>query len=635
MRNLILRLKTAFSAEKFIRSSVFAVNGNGEAKRQPFTLHNAIYAYRSWIYAAANLNAVAVASVPLRLYVRKRSEGTKLFRTSRVSSRTKAFLAGDSGQYPSRHVLRKVAEYGDDFEVVTDTHPVLDLLSKVNPYQNGYDATVLRILYTELTGNAYLHPVIDPNLGIPVQLWTMPSQFVEIVPGKDRFIEAYLYGATREQRKIFGPEEVIHFKRPNPGDMYYGLGKIEAAWSVVQMNAAIHDMDLSFFENKARPDYLVSIRSDASSDELERLEVMIDEKLRGTRRTGRFLTTTADIDLKPLSFPPKDLQGREDVVEEIAAIFGVPVSMLKANDPNLASATQGFATWKETTILPMLRMDEEVLNQNLLPLFGLEDDAFLAYDNPIPQDRRFDLEERRSAVAGGWMTANEARVDQGLDRIENDPHADMLHVGNQPLGGPTAPAPAPGGPGLPGQVPALPAPATASSDPEPLETKAEDECVSSKIPKLLDEGYPRDQAIAIAFSMCQEGKTLEDALAALPLEPLSKALSDIDTVPPASVADNARRALEVRQEKPPSQRGMTATGIARARDLANRVSLSEQTIRRMLSYFERHEVDKQGETWDEQGPGWQAWNGWGGDEGFRWSRRKVEEFDRMRKDGDG
>ena len=51
----------------------------------------------------------------------------------------------------------------------------------------------------------------------------------------------------------------------------------------------------------------------------------------------------------------------------------------------------------------------------------------------------------------------------------------------------------------------------------------------------------------------------------------------------------------------------------------------------MVAYFERHESDKQGETWDDQGKGWQAWNGWGGDEGFAWAKRKVEEFDRQRE----
>ena len=90
--------------------------------------------------------------------------------------------------------------------------------------------------------------------------------------------------------------------------------------------------------------------------------------------------------------------------------------------------------------------------------------------------------------------------------------------------------------------------------------------------------------------------------------------------PPADVARNARRALEVRQSKPESQRGMTPVGIARATQLANRRPVSVDTLQRMVAYFDRHEVDKQGSTWDEQGKGWQAWYGWGGDEGRTWAR---------------
>ena len=72
---------------------------------------------------------------------------------------------------------------------------------------------------------------------------------------------------------------------------------------------------------------------------------------------------------------------------------------------------------------------------------------------------------------------------------------------------------------------------------------------------------------------------------------------------------------------------MTAVGIARARDLQNGVELSPETVRRMLSYFERHEVDKEGSTWSEQGKGWQAWHGWGGDAGFAWARKTVRQMD--------
>jgi capsid protein len=94
-------------------------------------------------------------------------------------------------------------------------------------------------------------------------------------------------------------------------------------------------------------------------------------------------------------------------------------------------------------------------------------------------------------------------------------------------------------------------------------------------------------------------------------------------VPTTAMASNAERALEVRRNKPQSQRGMTAVGLARARDISNRRELSIETVKRMKAYFDRHEVDKEGSTWEEQGKGWQAWNGWGGDAGRTWAEKIV------------
>jgi hypothetical protein len=104
-------------------------------------------------------------------------------------------------------------------------------------------------------------------------------------------------------------------------------------------------------------------------------------------------------------------------------------------------------------------------------------------------------------------------------------------------------------------------------------------------------------------------------------------------VPNDSMVANAKRALEVRESKPASQRGMTSVGIARARDIINKRALSEDTVRRMKAYFDRHEVDKKGATWDQQGKGWQAWNGWGGDAGQTWANAIVERLNR-REAGD-
>jgi hypothetical protein len=141
----------------------------------------------------------------------------------------------------------------------------------------------------------------------------------------------------------------------------------------------------------------------------------------------------------------------------------------------------------------------------------------------------------------------------------------------------------------------------------------------------------------------QEYQQESGAAGALPTDPASLGSDDdeqgvteatgggkydhIDFTPPQGARDAAKRALEVRQEKPASQRGMTPVGIARARDLSNGAKFSPETVRRMKAYFDRHEADKSGETWDEQGKGWQAWNGWGGDPGYAWARKVVKQLE--------
>ena len=99
--------------------------------------------------------------------------------------------------------------------------------------------------------------------------------------------------------------------------------------------------------------------------------------------------------------------------------------------------------------------------------------------------------------------------------------------------------------------------------------------------------------------------------------------------PTDGMAEEARRALEWRKE---GHRGGTAVGLARARQLVNKQNLSEKTVKRMYSFFSRHEVDKQAQGFSpgEEGypsPGRVAWGLWGGDAGFSWSRAKVAQME--------
>ena len=95
--------------------------------------------------------------------------------------------------------------------------------------------------------------------------------------------------------------------------------------------------------------------------------------------------------------------------------------------------------------------------------------------------------------------------------------------------------------------------------------------------------------------------------------------------PPKGVQKAAQQALDVRKEKPDSQKGMTSVGMSIARDLANGKPFSLQRIKKMYSTLSRHAVNKSADTWDDKGKGWQTYKGWGGDAGLRWAKKILRQ----------
>jgi hypothetical protein len=95
---------------------------------------------------------------------------------------------------------------------------------------------------------------------------------------------------------------------------------------------------------------------------------------------------------------------------------------------------------------------------------------------------------------------------------------------------------------------------------------------------------------------------------------------------PAGAAAAARKAIKFKEDGKATGAG-TAVGWTRAGQLARGESLSLSTVKRMYSYFSRHEVDKKGKDWGNQANpsnGYIMWLAWGGDAGFSWSRRIVQ-----------
>lgn len=90
--------------------------------------------------------------------------------------------------------------------------------------------------------------------------------------------------------------------------------------------------------------------------------------------------------------------------------------------------------------------------------------------------------------------------------------------------------------------------------------------------------------------------------------------------------DEAQRGLDWRSE---FGRGGTEIGIARARDIVNGRNLSDETVRRMKAYFDRHEIDKEAEGFRPGEDGYPsngriAWALWGGDPGRAWANKHAK-----------
>lgn len=105
--------------------------------------------------------------------------------------------------------------------------------------------------------------------------------------------------------------------------------------------------------------------------------------------------------------------------------------------------------------------------------------------------------------------------------------------------------------------------------------------------------------------------------------------SQVDLRPTEAMAKEGVKALEWRKE---FGRGGTAVGIARATQLKNRENLSPSTVKRMHSFFSRHEVDKKAQGFRPGEKGYPsngriAWAMWGGDPGQSWARSKRNQLE--------
>jgi HK97 family phage portal protein len=310
-------------------------------------------------------------------------------------------------------------------EAERDTHPLLDLIARPNPRQDGAAFLESLVAHLLLAGNAYIEGVtLDGQVR---ELHALRPDRMRVVPGGDGWPEAYEYhvggrGVRFAQTAPLPP--ILHLTQFHPLDDHYGLSAAEPAASAIDTHNAASSWNKALLDNAARPSgALVYAGPDASlltDNQFERLKAELDDNYQGARNAGRPMLLEGGLDWKPMSLSPKDmdfLDAKHNAAREIALAFGVPPMLLGIPGDNTYANYQeaNRALWR-MTVLPLATRIGSALSQWLAPAFGA---ARLAIDadriDALSSDRAA-LWERVSAAA--FLTVNEKRVAVGYAPVD-------------------------------------------------------------------------------------------------------------------------------------------------------------------------------------------------------------------------
>ena len=198
-----------------------------------YETREALAQFGSWVYNCASRNATIIASAHLRLYA-TRAKGElppQYAKYRRMSHMDQAHLMKRVSKAIDANISQRWAD-GEVVEIVD--HPFLDLMMNVNKFRDHFDHMEETSIFSDCTGDAYWYIQTGRGLtaGIPSELWLLPTQNVSVVPDPKTFIKGYLYGG-QQAHVALTPEEVVHFRRPNIKNQYYGMGRIEAAFNEI------------------------------------------------------------------------------------------------------------------------------------------------------------------------------------------------------------------------------------------------------------------------------------------------------------------------------------------------------------------------------------------------------------------
>ncbi len=380
-------------------------------KTPPLDFKRMVDSTRSWSFVAAYKNGFSVANVPLRLF--------------------KEVKTGDGQK---------------ELKPITD-HVFLDLMKTMNPWFNRFEMLAITQIFLDITGNAYWWLNKD-SLGIPREIWYLPSHWVTVIPSKKDFIAGYVLRVPGDPQHVpFPPEEIIQFKNPPLHDPHYGTPPMFGAMADVDLNANIKRYGINYMNNDARPAGVLETEKSLSDEQYNRLMAAWRLKYGGTSNAGKIAILEKGLAFKQIGSSLKDIDfpnASRSVRDGILAAFGVPASKLGlVEDVNRANAEANDYTYQKETVQPRLILIEEKLNEKFMPIY--DTGLIVKFDNPVPQDKHFRLKEQTEHIKSGYSAIDDERAKDSEEPYkETETEKPLIPFNLLPAGGTRE---APGAPG--------------------------------------------------------------------------------------------------------------------------------------------------------------------------------------------
>lgn len=309
----------------------------------------------------------------------------------------------------------------EEYDRILD-HPLLKLLKRPNKFLSGRQFRQITQTHLDLTGMAFWL-ILFNGFKTPGELHIMsPNWLTNIVRGTtpDNLIEKFCFSPPNQTNLMreYPYSQVLYFHYPDPSDPLMPLSPLQPLAHILDIDLLLQVYEKDFFTNNARPDGILRTQGDIDESEAVRLQESWGARHRGAGKQHKIAVLTGGIEYQPLGMSAKDFEFpslSEYIKNQILAAYGVPEAELGLFQSfNKASSVSSESKLVKGCIEPRLRLWEDVINSQLLPLYSSSDDLEFRFDSALPKDDEWQLTETQGYLSTGMTTINAERKKQGL-----------------------------------------------------------------------------------------------------------------------------------------------------------------------------------------------------------------------------